>query len=307
MNMAKTVNAKVPAAKKSAPAKKETVAASKKTTPIKKVEAVKKVVAPKTATVKKIAEKKTVAPAKKVVEKKATPAVEKKEETKKIPSARESVLVKSKTEKKNNAKENEVKPTAEMTVRKKIVELPQKINPVKKKSKDTQSQILTKKNNEKVLLEKSSEKPSEKKPNKKKSKKVAVRYSDADLEEFREVIKRNKEEQLEELSMLEERIVDFNNRELADESTYSMHMGEQGSEAVEKEKTYAMIQRIHEHLKKLNDALKRIDDKTYGICRECNCLIAKERLLAVPITTLSASYKIHQKCPEDGIDRIEKR
>jgi len=107
--------------------------------------------------------------------------------------------------------------------------------------------------------------------------------------------------------MLRERLEDFNNIDLAEESMiYSLHMAEQGSEAIEKEKTYAQIQRISEYLQKLNEALSRIDNKTYGICRICNCLIAKERLLAVPITTLSASYKIHQRCPEDNIDRIEK-
>jgi RNA polymerase-binding transcription factor DksA len=82
-------------------------------------------------------------------------------------------------------------------------------------------------------------------------------------------------------------------------------MAEQGSEAFEKEKTYAQIQRINEYIKKLDDALARIKDKTFGICRVCGCLIAKERLFAVPITTLSASYKIQKRCPEDGIDRIE--
>ena len=106
--------------------------------------------------------------------------------------------------------------------------------------------------------------------------------------------------------MLKERLEDLTSPDMAEESMiYSMHMAEQGSEAIEKEKTYAQIQRINEYLKKLDDALNRIKDKTYGICRVCGCLINKERLLAVPITTLSASYKIHQKCPEDGIDKIE--
>ena len=62
---------------------------------------------------------------------------------------------------------------------------------------------------------------------------------------------------------------------------------------------------MNDYLKKLDEALERIDNKVYGICRECNILIAKERLMAVPITTLSASYKIQEKCPENGIDRIQ--
>jgi RNA polymerase-binding transcription factor DksA len=133
-----------------------------------------------------------------------------------------------------------------------------------------------------------------------------VRYSDDDLEEFAKIIKESKEEALEELRMLKERLEDLTSSDIAEESMiYSMHMAEQGSEAQEKEKTYAQIQRIQEYLKKLEDAMDRIKNKTYGICRVCGCLIAKARLMAVPITTLSASYKIHQRCPEDGNDRIE--
>lgn len=132
------------------------------------------------------------------------------------------------------------------------------------------------------------------------------RYSDEDLEQFREKIMEFRHEALDELRMLRERLDDYTNYDFAEESMiYSMHMAEQGPEALEQEKTYAQVQRIGEYIKKLDEALVRIKDKTYGICRVCKCLIAKERLLAVPITTLSASYKIHKKCPEDGIDKIE--
>ncbi|MDX9790587.1 MAG: TraR/DksA C4-type zinc finger protein [Candidatus Kapaibacterium sp.] len=133
-----------------------------------------------------------------------------------------------------------------------------------------------------------------------------IRYSDDDLEMFAEVINEAKSEALDELRMLKERLEDLTAFDSGEESMiYSMHMAEQGSEAQEKEKTYAQIQRISEHIKKLEDAMDRIRNKTYGICRVCGCLIAKERLLAVPVTTLSASYKIHSKCPEDGVDKIE--
>lgn len=122
---------------------------------------------------------------------------------------------------------------------------------------------------------------------------------------FKVNIEHSKSDALEELRMLRERLDDLTSSEMAEESAiYSMHMAEQGSEAMEKEKTYAQIQRIQEYIRKLDEALMRIDEKTYGICRMCGIKIAKERLLAVPITTLSASYKIHQQCPEDGVDRI---
>ncbi len=135
-----------------------------------------------------------------------------------------------------------------------------------------------------------------------------LRYGDEDLEEFKEVVLSAREEALDELSMLKDRIDDLNESDTAEESmTYSMHMGDQGTEAQEKEKTYAQIHRINEYIKKLDDALSRISEKTYGICRVCGILIAKQRLLAVPITTLSASFKIRKECPVDGIDRIEAR
>ena len=135
-----------------------------------------------------------------------------------------------------------------------------------------------------------------------------VRYKAADLVEFKERISVVRKEAIEELRMLKEKLDDLTNYDFAEESMiYSMHMAEQGSEAFEKEKTYAQIQRINEYIKKLDDALLRIKDKSYGVCRVCGCLVAKQRLLAVPITTLSASYKIQKKCPEDGIDRIQPR
>ncbi|MES2766324.1 MAG: TraR/DksA C4-type zinc finger protein [Bacteroidota bacterium] len=133
-------------------------------------------------------------------------------------------------------------------------------------------------------------------------------YGDADLKEFQKIIDSAKEEAMDELRMLRERLDDLNNSDFAEESAvYSMHMAEQGNEAQEKEKTYAQIQRINDYVRKLDEATARIHDKTYGVCRECNILIAKQRLLAVPITTLSASWKIRQQCPPDGIDRVGKQ
>lgn len=138
-------------------------------------------------------------------------------------------------------------------------------------------------------------------------KELPVRYSDEDLEIFNKLIKTAKTEASDEIKMLRERIDDLQNADFVEETMiYSMHMAEQGSEAQEKEKAYAQIQRLNEYVKKLDDSLKRVQDKSYGICRVCGCLIAKQRLLAVPVTTLSASYKIRNICPEDGIDKIEK-
>jgi RNA polymerase-binding transcription factor DksA len=75
-------------------------------------------------------------------------------------------------------------------------------------------------------------------------------------------------------------------------SPYSLHMAEQGTDAMEREKTFLYAQRENKFLGYLEDALKRIESGTYGICVECidepqnlceTCpLIPKERLEAVP-------------------------
>lgn len=149
---------------------------------------------------------------------------------------------------------------------------------------------------------------SKKAAEKKDPKMVSVRYSDEDLAEFKENILQVRKETVDEFQILREHLEDMTNSEQADENaSYSMHMAEQGTEAQEKEKTYAQVQRLNDYIKKLDEALERIENKTYGICKICQCLIAKKRLLAVPITTLSAAYKIQKKCPEDGIDRIKAR
>lgn len=191
------------------------------------------------------------------------------------PAKEESKVAKSKKEKTDNVSEQ--LPNNE-EVKESVIEVKAEVKPASKKPEEVVAPIFN--------------------PN--------VRYSDEDLLEFSDLITQEKETALDELRMLKERLDDLTSFDAADESMiYSMHMAEQGSEAQEKEKTYAQIQRIHEYIKKLEEAMERIKNKTYGICRVCGCLIAKERLRAVPITTLSASYKIHQKCPEDGVDKIE--
>lgn len=136
----------------------------------------------------------------------------------------------------------------------------------------------------------------------------SVRYSDKDLNDFRVHIEAERKKAMEEFQILRENLDDLTNSEMADENaSYSMHMAEQGTDAQEKEKLYAHVQRVSDYIKKLDEALQRIQDKVYGICKMCGILIAKERLLAVPITTQSASYKLRKRCPEDGIDRIVKR
>lgn len=118
-------------------------------------------------------------------------------------------------------------------------------------------------------------------------------YSKKDLEHFKQIILDKRDEIIEQLQNLKEQMLDPTTGEYINEnSPYSLHMAEQGTDAMEREKTFLYAQRENKFLGYLEDALKRIEAGTYGICVECidepqhlceSCpLIPKERLEAVP-------------------------
>jgi RNA polymerase-binding protein DksA len=109
--------------------------------------------------------------------------------------------------------------------------------------------------------------------------------SQKELSYFREMIKEQKTEILENARRLRESIVDENTGEyIGENSTFSMHMAEHGTDEMEREKAFMFIQRDEKHLYYLENALERIEKKTYGLCVSCGKPIDKGRLEAVPIT-----------------------
>jgi len=107
-------------------------------------------------------------------------------------------------------------------------------------------------------------------------------YGKADLDRFRQIIIEKRKEILEELESLKSSMMDVTTGEYVTEnSTYSLHM-EQGTDAMEREKTFLFASREGKFLNYLDDALKRIDTGNYGFCTECGTLIDKARLEAVP-------------------------
>lgn len=108
-------------------------------------------------------------------------------------------------------------------------------------------------------------------------------YSDEDLNYFKQIILEKRQETLANLESLRERMVDANTGMYVNEnSPYSLHMAELGTDAMEKEKNYLFTQREAKYLGYLDAALKRIEDKTYGYCIDCGAVIPKGRLEAVP-------------------------
>ncbi len=107
-------------------------------------------------------------------------------------------------------------------------------------------------------------------------------YTRQELDGFRKIILEKKKEILHELETLRDSMMDSTTGEYASESsTYSTHM-EQGTDAMEREKTFLFASREGKFLNHLEDALQRIDKGDYGRCSECGKLIEKERLEAVP-------------------------
>ena len=117
------------------------------------------------------------------------------------------------------------------------------------------------------------------------------KFSAEELKEFKAIIIEKRKETIEELDTLKESMMDVTTGEYVSESsTYSLHM-EQGTDAMEREKTFLFASRGSKFVTQLDDALVRIEEGTYGICKVCQLLVPKERLIAVPTATTCAEYK----------------
>lgn len=118
-------------------------------------------------------------------------------------------------------------------------------------------------------------------------------FSPKELEYFKQIILDKKREIIEQLESLRERMLDENGQGFVNEnSPYSLHMAEQGTDAFEKEKNFLWAQRETKFLSYLDGALKRIEEGSYGYCIECGNIIEKGRLEAVPHTQHCVSCKL---------------
>lgn len=246
-------------------AKKKVTRSSKAKKPVVKKAAVKKT-APKKSALTKAAAKKQ--PVKKIAKKKVIP-------------------------KKSNVKKTEVK-EKKITVKKK----PTETNKESRKTSYSASKRKKQKTEDNQLIS-TAESRAE-------ALKKIKGYSTKDLEHFRTIILEKRDEIIEQLQNLREQMLDPTTGEYINEnSPYSLHMAEQGTDAMEREKTFLYAQRENKFLGYLEDALKRIDLGTYGICVECieepqhlcdTCpLIPKARLEAVPHSQLCLPMKQKQE------------
>ncbi len=120
-----------------------------------------------------------------------------------------------------------------------------------------------------------------------------TRYSDSELQEFKDIILDKLRIAKEELSSLTATL-NNSNANGTDDTAGTYKTLEDGSATLEKEQTNQLAARQKKFIDNLEAAFVRIENKTYGICRETGKLIQKERLKAVPHTTLSIEAKNKQ-------------
>ncbi|HRS54389.1 MAG TPA: TraR/DksA C4-type zinc finger protein [Bacteroidales bacterium] len=121
-----------------------------------------------------------------------------------------------------------------------------------------------------------------------------TRYSDEELQEFKQIILAKLEKAKRDLALLTEAYTNANDNDTSDTSP-TFKVLEEGHQVLSKEENSQLAARQQKFIKALENALIRIENKTYGICRETGKLISKERLRSVPHATLSIEAKLKQK------------
>jgi len=117
-----------------------------------------------------------------------------------------------------------------------------------------------------------------------------TRYTDEDLEEFKNLIIGKLDQARKDYEMLKSAITQSGSNDTQDTSP-TFKVLEEGAATLSKEEAGKLAQRQLKFIQHLQAALMRIENKTYGICRETGKLIPKERLMAVPHATLSIEAK----------------
>ena len=119
---------------------------------------------------------------------------------------------------------------------------------------------------------------------------IKTRYSDNELQEFKELILNKLVEAKEDLDLLKGSLSHSDNHG-TDDTGRTFNMMEDGSDTLSREEVAQLASRQEKFVGSLQNALVRIENKTYGICRDTGKLIRKERLMLVPHATLSIESK----------------
>ena len=121
-----------------------------------------------------------------------------------------------------------------------------------------------------------------------------MRYSDADLAEFKEIIVNKMDKAKADLELIKSAYMnDLNNG--TDDTSPTFKAFEEGSETMSKEANSQLAIRQEKFIRDLKNALFRVENKTYGVCKVSGKLISKERLMIVPHATMSMESKNAQR------------
>ncbi len=121
-----------------------------------------------------------------------------------------------------------------------------------------------------------------------------LRYSDAELQEFKQLIQEKIAKAENDLGLIKESFINNQNNG-TDDTSPTFKAFEEGAETLSKEQNAILASRQEKFVRDLKHALIRIQNKTYGVCRVTGKLIPKERLRAVPHATLSIEAKNMQR------------
>lgn len=120
-----------------------------------------------------------------------------------------------------------------------------------------------------------------------------TRYSDSELKEFKELILKKLSEAQKDYELLKSTLSHKDDHG-TDDTSPTFKLLEDGSDVLSKEETAHLASRQEKFIQNLQNALIRIENKTYGICRATGKLISKERLRSVPHATLAIEAKLEQ-------------
>ncbi len=123
--------------------------------------------------------------------------------------------------------------------------------------------------------------------------KTKTRYSDIELQEFKDIILNKVSKAKNDLVMLTEAYINNNDHGTNDTSP-TFKVLEEGNSVLTKEENSKLASRQEKFIRNLENALIRIENKTYGVCRATGKLISKERLKSVPHATLSIDAKMNR-------------
>ena len=120
-----------------------------------------------------------------------------------------------------------------------------------------------------------------------------TRFSDAELKEFEDLINKKLEQARSDFDQLQ-RSLSYEDDNRTEDTAPTFKMMEDGSDTMSREETAQWAARQQKFIMNLENALLRIKNKTYGVCRVTGKLIAKERLRLVPHATMSIEAKNQQ-------------